>query len=172
MRSRPRAPPPEPGEDATAQRCWTPAEDGILLTWADRATRVKAGQTHHRWSIVVDELWRHGFDRSENMIRNRYQRILKGRSRPGRNRCSVCGQQKAGHSCPGRWVVGGAKLDRWAARRAAARVSSPLDPRTELLHAFGVALGDDELEALQAVEDVHAPEQTSGDDVAALFETA
>ena len=66
---------------------WTGEEDTRLLKLIE--------QHGPSWSVIEESFP----TRTVASIRNRYQRILRGRREPGRNRCLRCGQLKRGHTC-------------------------------------------------------------------------
>ena len=68
---------------------WTGSDDAIL-------SEVVA-QFGTQWKRVTDRLP----TRSLSSVRNRWQRIQKGRAVEGKNKCRICGVQKRGHSCNG-----------------------------------------------------------------------
>ena len=74
-------------------RGFTPGEDSEILRLVDAHGK--------KWTLIASRL----NERTPAMVRNRYLRLEKGRSRAdeglSRNRCSVCGQIKQGHTCPG-----------------------------------------------------------------------
>eukprot|EP00310_Coccolithus_braarudii_P012212 CAMPEP_0183346098 /NCGR_PEP_ID=MMETSP0164_2-20130417/11309_1 /TAXON_ID=221442 /ORGANISM="Coccolithus pelagicus ssp braarudi, Strain PLY182g" /LENGTH=319 /DNA_ID=CAMNT_0025517317 /DNA_START=302 /DNA_END=1261 /DNA_ORIENTATION=- len=73
-------------------RAWDPEEDNIIITLL--------GQLGPKWSRIVQQLP----GRSVSSVRNRWQRIEKGRKlreagHESKNRCQRCGQPKRGHVC-------------------------------------------------------------------------
>ena len=74
-------------------RAWNPEEDKVLLD------AVKS--LGPRWQEVEKQCRRHGYDRSQAMCRNRYQRIMAPlkEGKGGKNKCKRCFQIKKGHIC-------------------------------------------------------------------------
>lgn len=73
-------------------RAWDPEEDNIIITLLE--------QIGPKWSRIVQQLP----GRSVSSVRNRWQRIEKGRKlreagHESKNRCQRCGQPKRGHVC-------------------------------------------------------------------------
>jgi len=73
-------------------RAWDPEEDNIIITLLN--------QLGPKWSRIVQQLP----GRSVSSVRNRWQRIEKGRKlreagQESKNRCQRCGQPKRGHVC-------------------------------------------------------------------------
>ena len=66
---------------------WSGDEDALLLNLIDRHGT--------SWKAIGKRMP----NRSVASMRNRYQRIIKGRQVGGKNRCLKCGQIKRGHSC-------------------------------------------------------------------------
>lgn len=72
-------------------RPWEPEEDEIIRDAIERLG--------HKWSKIVELL----DDRSVSAVRNRWQRMEKGRTGGiSKNRCHQCGQMKRGHTCTAR----------------------------------------------------------------------
>jgi len=73
-------------------RAWDPEEDNVIITLLD--------QLGPKWSRIVQQLP----GRSVSSVRNRWQRIEKGRKlreagKESKNRCQRCGMPKRGHVC-------------------------------------------------------------------------
>jgi len=73
-------------------RAWDPEEDEIIITLLN--------ELGPKWSRIVQQLP----GRSVSSVRNRWQRIEKGRKlreagQESKNRCQRCGQPKRGHVC-------------------------------------------------------------------------
>ena len=70
---------------------WTPDEDRVLFEATQRLGS--------KWHAIAGMLPR----RTASMVRNRYLRVTKAQEAvaagKGKNRCQVCGQIKAGHTC-------------------------------------------------------------------------
>ena len=82
---------------------WTEAEDRLLVALAAEH-RDPSGRA--LWSVISEKLNEAGFDRSAQKARCRHGRIERGiAQRAGgeaRNRCTTCGQLRAGHTCTGK----------------------------------------------------------------------
>jgi len=63
--------------------------------WEDAIISQTVGEGGHRWSQIVRRLP----GRTQSSVRNRYQRMTKGLTKRGINKCKLCGQQKLGHTC-------------------------------------------------------------------------
>ena len=93
---------------APAQRCanvanenkWTYDENRVLLGAIEQFSNGKIV-----WDVVGKVMKDAGFERTGKMCRHRYGRIVKGQTRPGVNRCNICGQRRKGHTCMrvGQW---------------------------------------------------------------------
>jgi len=78
-----------PGGRHENMRPWTSAEDAII--------HENVEVMGNKWADIVKQL----DDRTVSSVRNRWQRIQKGRERANEkgNRCHKCGQLKRGHTC-------------------------------------------------------------------------
>jgi len=81
-----------PGGVHENMKAWEPEEDRIIIELL--------GELGPRWSKIVKALP----GRSISSIRNRWQRIDKGRKlrdegHQSKNRCNICGEPKRGHVC-------------------------------------------------------------------------
>ena len=81
-----------PGGKHDNMQAWSPEEDQIILEMV--------GVDGPKWSRIVQRLP----GRTVSSVRNRWQRIEKGRKlreegKEGKNRCHACGQPKKGHVC-------------------------------------------------------------------------
>jgi len=81
-----------PGGVHEHMRAWDPEEDNVIITLLD--------QLGPKWSRIVQQLP----GRSVSSVRNRWQRIEKGRKlreagKESKNRCQRCGMPKRGHVC-------------------------------------------------------------------------
>jgi len=81
-----------PGGKHENMTAWSPEEDAIILEMH--------GREGPKWSHIVKRLP----GRTVSSVRNRWQRIEKGRKereagRPSKNRCHACGLPKRGHVC-------------------------------------------------------------------------
>ena len=89
---------------APAQRCanvanenkWTYDENRVLLGAIEQFSNGKIV-----WDVVGKVMKDAGFERTGKMCRHRYGRIVKGQTKPGVNRCNICGQRRKGHTCTG-----------------------------------------------------------------------
>jgi hypothetical protein len=80
-----------PGGAHEWMKTWEPEEDDIILNMYENLGA--------KWKQIVQQLP----GRTISSVRNRFQRIEKGRTRPpGRNRCQACGHPKRGHICRAR----------------------------------------------------------------------
>lgn len=108
-------------------RAWDPEEDNIIITLL--------GQLGPKWSRIVQQLP----GRTVSSVRNRWQRIEKGRKlreagQESKNRCQRCGQPKRGHVC-------NAKL---RARPAAGDGEVSASPGAHHGWDFSITTGDDD----------------------------
>jgi len=93
-----------PGGHHEHMKAWDPEEDHIILEMVSREGT--------KWSSIVSHLP----GRSVASVRNRYQRIEKGRklrelgSHLVKNRCHMCNQPKRGHICYAK-MRGGPQVD-------------------------------------------------------------
>ena len=81
-----------PGGKHENMQAWSPEEDTIILDM-----HIELGPS---WSKIVQRLP----GRTVSSVRNRWQRIEKGRKQreagvPSKNRCHACGLPKRGHVC-------------------------------------------------------------------------
>ena len=81
-----------PGGEHENMQAWSPEEDTIILEMHS--------QLGPLWSQIVRQLP----GRTVSSVRNRWQRIEKGRKQReagivSKNRCHACGQPKRGHVC-------------------------------------------------------------------------
>ena len=80
-------------------RPWTAAQDEVLRELVSKQGR------RPKWKEITEALRNDGNYRTVAMVRNRYLRIEKGKELTelglSKNRCSLCGQIKRGHVCPG-----------------------------------------------------------------------
>ena len=85
-------------------KTWTPAEIRLLLQLLTDP-RMRDSWGRPSWKLIAKAMREAGYDRDYPSVRNHYARHLKGRARAAKGeakkRCSVCGQIKAGHLCPG-----------------------------------------------------------------------
>ena len=82
-----------PGGVHEFMKAWEPEEDQIIMEMLDRLGP--------KWSKIVQRLP----GRTVSSVRNRWQRIDKGRrlreaGHESKNRCQQCGKPKRGHVCP------------------------------------------------------------------------
>ena len=81
-----------PGGKHENMQAWSPEEDHIIIQMVNT--------DGPKWSRIVQELP----GRTVSSVRNRWQRIEKGRKLreagvESKNRCHACGQPKRGHVC-------------------------------------------------------------------------
>ena len=106
-------------------RAWDPEEDNIIITLLN--------QLGPKWSRIVQQLP----GRSVSSVRNRWQRIEKGRKlreagQESKNRCQRCGQPKRGHVCTAKLRVSGTSAVAYTGRWEAADMrGSPLLSRQD-----------------------------------------
>ena len=90
---------PGPGGRHEDMRPWTAAQDEVLRELVSKQGR------RPKWKEITEALRNDGNYRTVAMVRNRYLRIEKGKELTelglSKNRCSLCGQIKRGHVCPG-----------------------------------------------------------------------
>jgi len=92
-----------PGGAHENMKAWAPEEDYIILEMH--------AQDGPKWSKIVQRLP----GRTVSSVRNRWQRIEKGRKlreagKESKNRCHACGQLKRGHVCTAK-MRGGPQVD-------------------------------------------------------------
>lgn len=82
-------------------RYWSAAEDDLLVHTLNRMPPRAGGGRD--WRAIADVFVSAGFDRTPVMVRNREMRIAKNKQplKHGgrRNRCTACGEIRAGHTC-------------------------------------------------------------------------
>ena len=89
-------------------RFWSAAEDDLLVHTLNRMPPRAGGGRD--WRAIADVFVSAGYDRTTTMLRNREMRIAKNKQplKNGgrRNRCTACGEIRAGHTCRAKLVVG------------------------------------------------------------------
>ena len=85
-------------------RKWQPAEMRLLERLLNDPT-MRLDNGSYSWERIAAAMRAAGVQRDANSVRNHYYRHVKGRERAAngeaRNRCTVCGQLRAGHVCTG-----------------------------------------------------------------------
>ena len=85
-------------------RKWQPAEMRLLARLLNDPT-MRLDNGNYSWERIAAAMRAAGIQRDANSVRNHYYRHVKGRARAAsgeaRNRCTVCGQLRAGHVCTG-----------------------------------------------------------------------
>ena len=94
------------GKHEHAKR-WAPEEQQLLADLLDDPKyRLREGSDEISWKKVSKEMYeRGGFNRTPDQCRNRRDRRTRGQKQQAANssgqRCGACGQDRAGHICPG-----------------------------------------------------------------------
>ena len=105
-----------PGGKHENMQAWSPEEDHIIIQMVNT--------DGPKWSRIVQELP----GRTVSSVRNRWQRIEKGRKLreagvESKNRCHACGEPKRGHVCKAK-LGGGPKVAQTARWTSQAWVST------------------------------------------------
>lgn len=111
-------------------RYWSAAEDDLLVHTLNRMPPRAGGGRD--WRAIADVFVSAGFDRTPVMVRNREMRIAKNKQplKHGgrRNRCTACGEIRAGHTCRVKAVANGGDVGKFLPPPEPCEPCEPCEP--------------------------------------------